>query len=156
MIRRLVSRTYRSFAIIIIAVIVMDLLSEYSSYRIDFISARPISSPNDIIGNWKNGGWDRISIYRYSDKFGINVSVLGFGDIADLVHQDKGLYVLQFFRKESKCPVIIYTDKSDRLFFYRQFYWSFSEIAEKLTPIARLTTCAYLTRGPFYRYKLSN
>jgi hypothetical protein len=155
MIRILGSRPYSTFTAIIIAIIVIKLLSGYLSYKIDFTSARPISNPNDIVGNWKNDGWDRISIYRYSDKYGINVSVLGFGDIIDLVHQDEGLYVLQFFGKESKCPVIIYTDKSDRLFFYRQFYWSFSEIAEALTPIARLTTCEYITRGAFYRYKVS-
>ncbi|MCJ2022176.1 hypothetical protein MKK84_33040 [Methylobacterium sp. E-065] len=155
MIRILGSQPYRTFTTIIIAIIGMKLLSKYLSYKIDFISARPISNPNDIIGNWKNDGWDFISIYRHSDKYGINENVLGFGDVVDLVHQNEGLYVLQFFGKESKCLVIIYTDESDRLFFYRQFYWSFSEIAEKLTPIIRLTTCEYITRGPFYRYKVS-
>lgn len=90
MIRILGSRPYSTFTTIIIAIIVIKLLSGYLSYKIDFTSARPISNPNDIVGNWKNDGWDRISIYRYSDKYGINVNVLGFGDIIDLVHQDKG------------------------------------------------------------------
>ena len=153
MTRILGSILYKASATIVIAIIVVSFLPDLLLYRIDFASARPISKPENIIGVWANDRYDDIIIYKYSGKYGFNSNHAGFGDIVDLTYRDEGLYELQFTKKERKCSVIIYTDKSDRLFLYRQFYWSFSEMVEKLTPITWSTTCEYLTRRPFYKYK---
>lgn len=144
---------YKSITVIGIAYIIIKILLAFLYCRIDLVSARPMSNPDDIIAVWANELHDTITIYRYSGKYGFNLEGVGFGDIVDMTNQEEGLYELQFSRKENKCSVIIYTDKSDRLFFYRQFYWSFSEIAEQLTPISWPTTCEYLSRRPFYKYR---